>query len=123
MHLNASSRNGKLSARACANFLAKYFLAADCNRSSAISTPTISSESATLPTVMLLPNPQPRSNTRIGELSYNGFGAYSWPRKCGTGLPWAACYYRKSRHQCAFLRTSHLPTKQIPDTLPKPQLE
>src|SRR6266496_3742399 len=69
MDWKAESGNGNDSARAWINFLDGNFLAADCSRSSAMSTPKTSSDAGTLVIVMFLPKPQPRSSTRIWRIS------------------------------------------------------
>src|SRR6266568_1489140 len=69
MDWNAESGNGNDSARAWMNFLEGNFLAADCSRSRAMSTPKTSSDAETLVMLMFLPKPQPRSRSRIWRIS------------------------------------------------------
>src|SRR5437879_10529451 len=129
MDWKAESGNGKDSARAWMNFLEGNFLAADCSRSRAMSTPKTSSDAETLVIVMFLPKPQPKSRSRIWRTSLHHlllifnqkFRSVNMFLRRAAHLP---CMLESSIPRTDFvtLRTVHLPTKQIPDTLPKPQM-
>src|SRR5947209_2878012 len=92
-----------------------------------MSTPTISSDALTEVAVMFLPKPQPRSRTRMRKYGTPRSVHFSCHESYPNGLLLRA-RIENSRQQftstLTFLGKTDLPTtKQIPDTLPKPQLE